>query len=65
MIERVEVFKTSSGILEIQRERAFAWEIVEMSKNGREERIPFHGALWIIKNKNEIKKLLEEYENRD
>ena len=66
-MEKVTAYKAPGGILETDPLRAFAWKLHHMSKQPREftgpaSKIEFAEALWLLENKDAVKKLIAEYE---
>jgi hypothetical protein len=68
-MEKVTVYKSATGNLEIDPARAFAWDLVKMSETTPQNelhpviaKVEFGAALWILKNKEIVKELIADYE---
>ena len=68
-MKKVTAYVCPKGNLERDPTRAFAWKLHAISVPKRsdpitspKEVLDFSQALWIVENRNEVLKLLEEYE---
>lgn len=65
-MEKTVCYKCSTGQLETDVHRAFAWELERALNNNNDDNfngvISFSEALFLLKNKNLIKTIFNEYE---
>ena len=59
MLNKVEAYRCPNGALETDPLRAFAWKLSSLSPDAR---IDFSVALWIMGNKDIVKKVIEAFE---
>lgn len=66
----VKAYKSTGGQIEMDKDRAFAWEFVHKLKTNPEppydsSRISFYIALWIIENKEMIENFFKEMDDHE
>lgn len=66
MLNKVEAYKCPNGALETDPVRAFAWKLSSLSATssttGTHNRLDFSECLWILENRDAVKKVIEALE---
>jgi hypothetical protein len=67
MLTKIEAYRCPNGVLEADPVRAFAWKLSSLSmyasSAGTSLNLDFSQALWIIENRETVKKVIEAFEN--
>ena len=62
-MKKVKVYKARNGAYEEDRNRAVAWDLVQIAKDmnmTRGDLLSFSAALWIVENYNLVKETIEQ-----
>ena len=66
MLTKIEAYKCPNGVLETDATRAFAWKLSDLSSKsssiGTHTKLEFSQSLWIMENKETVKKVIEAFE---
>ena len=66
MLTKIEAYRCPNGVLEKDPVRAFAWKLSDLSSksssNGTYTKLEFSQSLWVLENKDIVKKVIEALE---
>lgn len=61
-LDKVIAYHCKNGILETDPVRAYAWKLHHLAKDGRDEKVSYGAALWIVKNRETVEEIFKELE---
>lgn len=66
MLTKIEAYRCPNGALETDPVRAFAWKLSDLSSKsssgGTYTKLEFSQSLWVLENKEMVKKVIEALE---